>query len=237
MFRREVIGVAALGVLALVAAVSVSGRFRSAVLTPSGLAPRRLAPPPPPDDTCAQVHHALADISGARPGRNTNPLSVDEVAVYRTVIERWNSTSRSLLNVSNRTFPIVLEFSDCACLKGMDVQNIINATRSFRALTGDVLDERNIRLVDASEQALIVQQNDPGNSLQKGKSVKTDVHEAHPTGLFSLSEIAFDKQHLRALVSYSFVCGSLCGSGGTWLLEKVYGEWRRTDRMCGGWVS
>jgi hypothetical protein len=38
-----------------------------------------------------------------------------------------------------------------------------------------------------------------------------------------MSEIAFDKEQQRALVGYSFECGSLCGSGGVWLFEKFDG--------------
>jgi hypothetical protein len=52
-----------------------------------------------------------------------------------------------------------------------------------------------------------------------------------------MSEIAFDKEQGRALVSYSFVCGSLCGSGGVWLFEKVDGVWKKSERVCGGWIS
>jgi hypothetical protein len=63
------------------------------------------------------------------------------------------------------------------------------------------------------------------------------VEEAFANGLFTLSEIAFDTESNRALVSYSFICGSLCGSGNTWVFEKIGGEWKRVDRSCGGWVS
>jgi hypothetical protein len=119
----------------------------------------------------------------------------------------------------------------------MELQSIANAARSFRVLTGDVLGGKNIRLVDADKQAVTVQNNDPSNSLRERKSVETAVNRVFSTGLFSVSEIAFDKDHRRALVSYSFVCGSLCGSGGVWLFEKVEGAWKKSERVCGGWVS
>jgi len=55
--------------------------------------------------------------------------------------------------------------------------------------------------------------------------------------LFSVSEIAFDQQHNHAAVSYSFWCGSLCGNGATVIFEKIDGQWKKTNRNCGGWVS
>jgi hypothetical protein len=91
--------------------------------------------------------------------------------------------------------------------------------------------------VDADEQSTLVTKNDPGNSIRNGKSVETAVAEAFATGLFSLSEIDFDREHRHAIVSYTFECGMLCGSGRTLVFEKVGKEWRRTDLECGGWVS
>jgi hypothetical protein len=159
------------------------------------------------------------------------------VAIYRGILERWNSNSRSLLNLSNATFPIDRDLPDCGCLKGIESQSIANAVHSFHILTRDVLGGENVRLVDAVKQAVIVRGNDPSNSIRGGKSVETAVNGAFSTGLFSLSEIAFDKEHRHALVSYSFVCGSLCGSGGVWIFEKVDGVWKKSERVCGGWIS
>jgi hypothetical protein len=94
-----------------------------------------------------------------------------------------------------------------------------------------------MRLVDATKQATIVRTNDPNQTIGKGKSVNDAVRDAFDSGLFSMSEAVFDKKHHHALVSYGFRCGSLCGSGATLLFEKVGSEWKKTDRMCGGWIS
>ena len=237
MKRRAVVGIAVIGVLALVVALLLARLSHLTVLTPSELAAKRLTPPAPPDDGCAQIRPALADSSDERPVRNVNPFSADDVAIYTGILERWNSDSRSLLNVSNRTFSIDRDLPDCGCLKGIEPQNIANAAHSFHVLTGDVLGGKNIRVVGANKQAVIVQRNDPSNSIREGKSLETAVNRAFSSGLFSMSEIAFDKEHRRALVSYSFGCGLLCGSGGVWLFEKVDGVWKKSDRDCGGWVS
>ena len=172
---------------------------------------------------------------------NMAALSHDEVAVYQAVVQQWNSDGRRL-SVADRTFALDKEsladrISSCECLRSMDVLSLVSASHSFHALTRSVFPERNIRLVDANKQLTIIQSIDPHKGMAAGKSVEKAVGDAFAGGLFSLSEIAFDRDHRQALVSYSFVCGSRCGSGGTWLFEKVDGVWKRTTSDCGGWIS
>lgn len=83
----------------------------------------------------------------------------------------------------------------------------------------------------------MIAQYDPDTLIREGRPVKEAVDEAFDNGLFSLSEIVFDTERRYALVSYEFVCGELCGSSNSWLFEKVNGQWKKTDRTCGGWVS
>jgi hypothetical protein len=92
-------------------------------------------------------------------------------------------------------------------------------------------------LVDPKKQGKIVHSNDPSNTIRKGKSVENAVNDAFATALFSMSEIAFDKEHHFGVVSYFFRCGSLCGNGSTIVFEKVDGVWKNANRNCGGWVS
>jgi hypothetical protein len=239
MNRRAIIGISAVIALVLVIALFTSIRFRSADLTPAELASRQPSPPRSFADDCSEIRRGLAN-TGDKTVENTAPLSADEVGIYRSVIQRWMSNARKSLNVSGRTFPLdetSSRLSECECLTGIEVQSIVSAAHTFRTLTQDVLPAKNMRLVHASTQGAVVESNDPGSSIKKGKPVKGVVGNAFATGLFSLSEIAFDNQHRRALVSYSFVCGSLCGNGGTLLFEKVDGGWKRSDRICGGWIS
>ena len=94
-----------------------------------------------------------------------------------------------------------------------------------------------IRLVDPSKQESVVGRNDPSTTMRQGKSVDDAVDNAFANGLFSVSEIAFDKERRRALVSYTFHCGMLCGGGAIWVVEKVNGRWKKFDRECGSWIS
>ena len=102
-----------------------------------------------------------------------------------------------------------------------------------------------IVLVDPNRQEKTIKENDPQNLVKKAvddhekvtdEQVDQSVKQAVETGLFTLSEIFFDKEHRRAVVAYSFVCGMLCGNGNTLVLKKV-GQYWRVTRRCGGWVS
>ena len=62
------------------------------------------------------------------------------------------------------------------------------------------------------------------------------VNTAFSTGLFTFSEIVFNKKHTRAILEYSFVCGRLCGHGNIVTLKKVRNHWK-VGKVCGGWVS
>lgn len=213
----------------------MSKRSGLAVLTPAELA---LKAPAPPDDSCAQhAQHVLSELADSKIVRDSTPLSADEIAIYQTVLANWNQGSRTALNVSAKTTPLNPDISDCECLNGMDVEALARATHTSRVLTREILIER-ARLVSATRQASVIERNDPLRSMARGNPVDSAVDQGFASGLFELSEIAFDKKYQRAIVSYSFVCGSLCGNGGVWLFEKVDGRWKQSERDCGGgWVS
>ena len=217
-------------------------RFNSTPLPRATFSPK---PPAPPKD-CSNLRNALAssDLSSTQPNpvKNTMPLTPDEIAIYKAVIQEWISGRPMSLNVSSRTFSIRANLNStalvkCACIVDIQPESLLSATHSYHQLTQGVLDGGKVRLVDPSKQAAIVHSNDPDNGMKRGKSTNAAVEEAFTNGLFSLSEIAFDTERKHALLSYSFVCGSLCGSGNTWVFEKVAGEWKRVNLSCGGWVS
>jgi hypothetical protein len=62
------------------------------------------------------------------------------------------------------------------------------------------------------------------------------VRDAFATGLLSVSEVAFDKDHLHAVMTFSFVCGRMCGHRETIVFEKKDGEWKRS-KQCRSWIS
>jgi hypothetical protein len=105
--------------------------------------------------------------------------------------------------------------------------------------------DKRVVLVDPDHQQETIKENDPENLMKKAIDDRQKITEgqldrsiksAFDGGLFTLSEIVFDKGHLQAVVSYSFVCGGLCGHGNTLVLKKLGNSWKVTKK-CGGWVS
>jgi len=157
------------------------------------------------------------------------------------VVEKWVSGDPVSLNIANRTIPQEVTGNStalisCACYSGIPPEALLKASVSFHRLTAGIL-SKNASLVDPEKQGARVRANDPQNTMGQGKTAEDAVGNGFANGLFSLSEIAFDNEHKHAIVRFSFVCGSLCGSGTTALFEKVGGEWKPIDRTCGGWVS
>jgi hypothetical protein len=102
-----------------------------------------------------------------------------------------------------------------------------------------------IILVDSEDYEKTISKFDPQSRIfgknkdrieARDDQVGKIVEEAVNHGLFSLSEIHFDKEMKHVIVAYKFVCGGLCGGGETMLLEKKDGVWIRKS-YCGGWVS
>jgi len=185
---------------------------------------------------------AKAGSDRDKPIKNAAPLSADEIAIYRAVLRQYESSDSGSLNVSARTYPLdaaspMTGLADSECLNGIQLENLAGLAHSFHDLTPEVLPAKNIKLVDPKQQSKIVRNNDPDQTMRDGKSVDSAVKDAFATALFSMSEIAFDKERSHAVVSYHFWCGSLCGNGATLVFQKVDGEWKKTSRNCGGWIS
>jgi hypothetical protein len=126
---------------------------------------------------------------------------------------------------------------DKTCLRGLNLETV-PAGQVHRIRPEDLaqLGSFEFHLVDPKAGGQEVSDNDPGNSIQKGKPVDEAVENGFAHGLLTLGEIQFDKEHNNAVVSFSFVCGRLCGSGTKMLMAKKDGVWKRM-RQCGGWVS
>ena len=190
----------------------------------------------------AFVSPPLATTSdNSKPAKSTAPLSADEVAVYKAILQTYSKDKGSGLNISINTYPLdptasTTGFGQPACLNGIQLDDLSTVSRSYHELSPEVLPSITMKLVDPKTHARVVRSNDPRNTIKKGRPVKDAVEAAFDTGLFSMSEVAFDKNHHFAAVRYSFWCGSLCGHGSTWIFEKVKGGWRKV-RDCGGWIS
>ncbi len=180
----------------------------------------------------------------ASPKVSTDPLSADQLAVYQTVLKDYSKGSDEPLNIAETTYPFDYADGD-GCVKwGMEKAK--NGTQIIHKLTQLAALNPKLKMVDSAQQQETVDVNDP-QKLIKGvinegkqvteKQLDDSLRLAFQTALFSFSEIAFDKQHRHAVLSYSFVCGSLCGHGNTLVLVKSGKIWKITKQCGGGWIS
>ncbi len=209
-----------------------------AQLDQSELDLKRLKPKPPVEEDCSDVEHMLAKL--LRPSRaisklppqNRGALTQDEIAIYRLVLLQWRGKDGHPLTLSQETFPLDVLSGPlpCACIKNIEFTSLSVASRSVHTLTREILPRNNIRFLAQDRWGFTYS----AMSQEPPRPIPMSDPEH---GVFSLSEIAFDKEHHRALVSYSYGCGLECGSGRTLVFEKVGDEWRLAPTECGGWVS
>lgn len=177
-----------------------------------------------------------------KPALSDVPLTAEQVAVYRAVLADWMRGSDGTLNLANITEPI--ESSDPACFQTLDVNKAQASTSIVHRIDPSLVANTRIALVDPDLQQQAIKANDPQDLVKRalGGQRVTDDELKHSedaaiaSGLFQLSEIIFEGGHRRAVVSYSFVCGELCGNGNTLLLKKTGQTWKVIKR-CDGWVS
>jgi hypothetical protein len=186
---------------------------------------------------------AVAQENAPKPRVSDAPLTSEQVAVYRAVLAVFLKGSDRVLNLANITEPF--DGTDAACVRGLDAGAAKESASIIHKIAPSFMADTKIVLVDPDRQQVTIKENDPQNLMRKaidGHQKITDeqldqsIKSAFDTGLFTLSEIAFDREHLHAAVSYSFVCGGLCGNGDTLVLKKVGHSWKVAKR-CGGWVS
>ena len=170
-------------------------------------------------------------------------LTGEQFAIYRVVLGYYLKGSGRVLNLANITEPF--DEPDTACVTGVDSRVAKRSASTVHRIPASFVADNKITLVDSSRQQVTIKKNDPQRFVRKAvddhqkitdEQLDQSVKSAIDSGLFTLSEIAFDREHRRAAVSYSFVCGGLCGNGNTLVLRKVGHNWKVLKR-CGGWVS
>jgi len=175
----------------------------------------------------------------AKPKVSDSPLTAEQLAVYRVVLHGWMDNEVQTIHLAAETVPLEASGPTGAedCEKGLNLEPASPAVvHRFRKEDLPQLGRSKIGLVDAEKQSKEVADNDPEKTIHRGLSIEDAVRNGFAHGLVTLSEIRFDKEHKFAVVSYSFVCGSLCGNGGTMVVEKRDGAWTRKSR-CREWIS
>ena len=156
----------------------------------------------------------------------------DEASIYQQFLNGWNDGGMKKLNVSISADALtpeeIKDISDCA--KG---ESNWTPTKPISNLTEMIGGLAYVHLVNPNKW----QPTDPQDLISRGRSVESAVEDGFAGGLMSLSAITFDKSHQTAALTYSFVCGGLCGNGSAVIFNKTQSGWTRAKNNCGGWIS
>ncbi len=174
-------------------------------------------------------------------------LTEDQTAIYRAMLKNILSDSKDTLNLANLTQPIrqPAALFDGACPKTSGPHIVQDPTLAVHRLGPAVVLNLKVVLVDQEVQGEKIKQRDPALLMKKVIDGRQDVPQkqiddategAVKNGLLTFSEITFSKKRNRALVSYDFVCGELCGYGNILVLIKVGEKWK-IHKTCESWVS
>jgi hypothetical protein len=158
-------------------------------------------------------------------------ISEDETAIYETLIASWldGNQGHQLVDerLSARPDPNLEK-----CTKDIDFPTT-STEQGQKSLTGVQFKAKGIDLIDGSSWSAV----DPSTAIFKnGRPVDEAVSEGFAHSLISFSQITFSRDGKDALVKFSMVCGSLCGTGSTMHMQRARSKWVLLKR-CGGWVS
>jgi hypothetical protein len=173
-------------------------------------------------------------------------LTAEQTAVYRAVLQDIQKDSKGTLNLANTTEPIRQSgLFTGVCPKSPQPQVAQDPSSVVHHLNSALVPNLKIVLVDPGAQEEKIKNGDPAILMKRVIDDRQDVPQSQindateravKNGLLTLSEIIFNKKHNRALVSFSFVCGELCGYGNVLVLTKVGEKWK-IYKTCEGWVS
>lgn len=188
---------------------------------------------------------AVPQIDVPKANVSNTPLTEEQIAVYRAVLASYSNGSNEILNVAEKTVTLDLS-GDQDCLKGIALESNKGSSSFVHRFDERLASaKKNIVLVDPEAQQKKVEENDPQKLMKRAiddgqrvtdKQLDDSLHHAFAAGLFTFSEIAFDKKHQHAVLAYSFVCGGLCGHGNTIVLKKVGERWKEI-KTCRSWIS
>ncbi|WP_132982831.1 hypothetical protein [Thermomonas haemolytica] len=176
---------------------------------------------------------AMAVALAAIPATSAQSVGAEESAkVYQAFLTSWQGEDEAPLNVAADAEPLspqdLKEISSCA---GGAAGWKVAATSTPLAAQLSALPW--VRIVKPGESPIV----DPAKLIMRGVPVDEAVKQGFAHGLLTLSMVAFERSGQRAALNYSFVCGLLCGNGGTVLLERTQQGWVRSKTECGTWVS
>jgi hypothetical protein len=165
------------------------------------------------------------------------PVSKDAAVIYKAFLASYYDGSDTVLNIADRTVAFNPGFEkDSAALCLKEAKMPAGPSAEIHALDASILPHMmKARFIAQKDGNKAIR--DPGDAIEHGGSVDDAVRVGIAAGVMTLSEVVFNEDHTRAVLSFSFHCGRLCGNGGAMLFKMRNGRWGRGTQVCGGWVS
>jgi hypothetical protein len=155
-----------------------------------------------------------------------------KLEVYRAFIQAYNEGHPT--NLSNVAHRFDAENAGVlACAPSALITTAIS--RHFRTLrfTQDDFLHAPVRVVDPHLQRAVVRARDPNTNIAEEADIDDALQDAFDAGLLEVSDIGFDVTGQRAIFTFSFSCGMLCGHRGTAMMERKNQQWTLSPRRCG----
>ena len=160
-------------------------------------------------------------------------IASDAKEIYAAFLTEWLGKDDAPVNVANTavqpTQQDIAQYNEC--VSGVDTH--WTAGSSDEDLKSALSSLPRINKVDPKHWRAM----DPGRLIAKGQSVDAAVRAGITNGLMTLSAISFNDAHDTAMLNFSFVCGGLCGNGGTVMFKKTPKGWVRSEQRCNSWMS
>ena len=183
-------------------------------------------------------------MEDASPNLSKDPLTADQIAIYRTFLAYF-AVGSTPLHLINKTVALPLpdpsESEDDdpeidPCLKGLTLVNRKEAATLVHMLDRSLAIKGRVVLVDPDSQEGQIKADDPSKTMDQGKTSEA-AKPASATGFMELSEILFDRSHRGALMIASFSCGHTCGFVAVFRFKKTRHQWKMFKEPCAGGVS
>jgi hypothetical protein len=168
--------------------------------------------------------------TGVNPGAQS--AMQDRSEIYKSFLTQWVGTDQKPINVSRGAETLspadMKDFTECAAT---------GTQWETPAPTSDIAGQISQLPFVRPTAPETWKPQDPQNLMAHGQSVGSAVDSGFSHGLMTLSVVVFDRTHHIAALKYSFVCGGLCGNGGTVIFIKTAQGWARSKKECGTWMS
>jgi hypothetical protein len=167
---------------------------------------------------------------------NTASTNSEVATIYKVFLSRWSGKAGEPRNLAKSAYAPsaddMKQYADCAKEIGKPHTRWVagSAIPDLHAVLGN---SPSLHFVDPKAWRPL----DPGALMANGASVGPAVSAGMAQALITLSAITFNKAHDIAVFNFSFVCGSLCGTGSIVVLQKTQNGWVQSKTRCGSWQA